>query len=157
MSRNRTRRAGPEDPVRLRFGAKALVASSDRYLLVEERHADGSAFWTLPGGGIHPNESPAAGLRREVREELSCRCLVGDRVTRLPYAHLSLEATVSLYTVFECRLLSEATPDPTEGVFALRWADPADPPAGTLPQVRQTLRSASGREATAGTSPGDWC
>jgi 8-oxo-dGTP pyrophosphatase MutT (NUDIX family) len=143
MSRNRTRGLSPEERVRLRPGAKALVASSDRCLLVEERHADGTPFWTLPGGGVQSHESPVAGLRREVREELSCRCLVGDRVTRHAYVHSSLESTVTLYTVFECRLLSEATPDPTEGVVSVRWVDPADPPPGTLPQVRQTLRCAT--------------
>jgi 8-oxo-dGTP diphosphatase len=128
--------------MRVRRGAKALIPSSDRYLLVAERHADGSPFWTLPGGGVHPHESLAGGLRRELREELSCGCLVGGRVTRLPYVHSSLDSTVSLYTVFECRLLSEATPVPAEGVVAVRWVDPSDPPATTLPQVRQVLQSA---------------
>jgi len=37
---------------RRRRGAKALVATDRRVLLIRERHADGTAFWTLPGGGL---------------------------------------------------------------------------------------------------------
>jgi len=42
------------------------VFSGDRVLLVRER-ADGK--WTLPGGWVDVNDSPAAAVEREIREE----------------------------------------------------------------------------------------
>lgn len=137
----------PDDPptveagrFRLRPGAKALVATDRRVLLVRERHADGEPFWTLPGGGVEAGESVRAALRRELAEELDCGCVVGDRLGTFWYAHSSLPATVSAYAVRACSLLTDPRPVPAEGVGALRWARPADLPARTLPQVRRLAR-----------------
>lgn len=125
--------------VRVRRGAKALLGSS-RALLVKERHADGSTFWTLPGGGVHAHESLQECLARELTEELDCRCRVGGRVSRFWYAHSSLPDTLSLYTVFDCTLGPDGDPAPRDGVLDYRWVEPADPPPATLPQVRHVLR-----------------
>ena len=56
-------------PVPVRRGSKALITAGDRLLLVKERHADGTSFWTLPGGGVEPAESMEAALRRELAED----------------------------------------------------------------------------------------
>ncbi|MBX0322672.1 NUDIX domain-containing protein [Halomicroarcula sp. F13] len=130
-------RAGP---FRLRDGAKGLVTSASKVLLVRERHADGTPFWTLPGGGVHRSECPTEGLRRELAEELNCRAHIGRPVTTFWYAHDSLDDTVSAYTVFDCALLSEPDADQREGVFECRWVDPETLPASTLPQVRHVCR-----------------
>lgn len=129
--------------VRLRSGAKALVTGSEGVLLIRERHADGTPFWTLPGGGVHDHETPAKGLRREMAEELHCTCRVADRVGEFWYAHDSLENVVSRYAVFDCALLSTVAPDREEGIDEHRWAPPTDLPTGTLPQVRQVCRRVS--------------
>ena len=131
-----------EDPSpRLRPAAKALVRSSSAVLLVAERHADGTLYWTLPGGGVHGDESVPEALRRELREELGCRSVVGDRVSSFWYRHTSLENTVSVYSVRECALRSEPRPVRADGVVAVRWVPPTDPPAGTLLQVRTLLEN----------------
>ena len=130
---------GQFDP---RTGAKALVTSDRAVLLVRERHADGSPFWTLPGGGVAAHETPAEGLRRELAEELHCRARVADPVTTFWYAHDSHTAEVSAYTVFDCALLSEPVPNPGEGVFESRWVEPDSVPAATLPQVRYVCERA---------------
>ncbi|WP_324665984.1 NUDIX hydrolase [Haloarcula sediminis] len=119
-----------------RTGAKALVTGDDAVLLVKERHADGSSFWTLPGGGVCSHECPADGLKRELAEELDCRVRIDDPVSTFWYAHDSLAATVSVYTVFDCSLLSRPVPNHDEGVFDARWAEPDALPPATLPQVR---------------------
>lgn len=128
------------DALTVRPGAKALVSNSDKALLIQERHTDGSEFWTLPGGGMHPGESVSETLRRELAEELRCRCVPGDRISTFLYAHASLEDTVSVYAVNECNLLSRPTPTITEGVTDVQWVPPDSLPARTLPQVRRVVQ-----------------
>lgn len=125
-----------------RTGAKALLTSDRRVLLVRERHDDGTPFWTLPGGGVDAGETPREGLRRELHEELCCRSRIGPPVSAFWYAHESLAGTVSRYTVFECSLLTAPEPNRSEGVYETRWVDPQAPPTGTLPQVRLVCRAA---------------
>lgn len=126
--------------VQLRRGVKALVSTAGRVLLVKERHGDGSQFWTLPGGGVEPGESPARALRRELVEELQCRVEITERKTEFWYTHAS-DDRVSLYTVFECALTTVVSPNPVEGVLDYRWAKPADLPPSTLLQVRHLLEN----------------
>ena len=129
-----------------RRGVKALVTGDDAVLLVKEHHAEGTPFWTLPGGGVRPDESLTDGLHRELREELDCHdVVVGDRTTRVWYAHRSRSGVASLYTVFECYTLSEPTPNGTEGIAASRWVRPDTLPPRTLPQVKSICRVAWSR------------
>jgi 8-oxo-dGTP diphosphatase len=127
----------------IRLGTKALIDAGSRVLLVEERHADGSTFWTLPGGGVRAAEAPVDGLRRELAEELRCRAVVGAPIDGFWYSHRSGER-VSWYQVFDCSLTSEPIAHRPEGVLAQRWVDPESPPANTLLPVRQLLRAHSG-------------
>ncbi|WP_254272910.1 NUDIX hydrolase [Haloarcula marina] len=127
----------------IRRGAKALVTSASNVLLVKERHADGTPFWTLPGGGVDPGESPEEGLHRELDEELRCRGRIGRPVTQFWYAHDSLDNTVSAYTVYDCTLLTDPSPVHDEGIYDARWATPSALPSATLPQVRQVCQHAT--------------
>lgn len=133
--------SGPTADCRLRPGAKALVQSSDSVLLVKEYHADGTPFWTLPGGGVQPTETSHEALQRELAEELGCRGAIREPVATVYYAHHSCSRTVSAYRVFDCRLLDPPVPNTAEGIRAVRWVGPESPPAHTLPQVRWLLRT----------------
>jgi len=135
--------AGQFEP---RSGAKALVTSDRAVLLVREHHSDGTPFWTLPGGGVDAHETPAEGLRRELVEELHCRAHIEDPVSTFWYAHDSLDEAISVYTVFDCDLLSAPDPNPDEGVFEACWADPESLPPATLPQVRYLCADAVGAD-----------
>lgn len=135
-------------PLRVRQGVKALVTSTDGVLLVRERHVDGSAFWTLPGGGLQPGESRPDGMRRELAEELCCRSTVGEELTSFRYRHRSHRNAVTDYSVYRCSLLSDPTPVETEGIEACRWVAPAELPVETLPEVRDVLRGGAIRETT---------
>lgn len=126
------------DPV-VRTGAKALVTTESGVLLVKERHADGTPFWTLPGGGSRSDEPLGETLRRELREELDCAARVDDPLTTFWYAHTSRENALSLHAVVSAELLSRPVPVRSEGILECRWVDPASPPAATLPQVRYLL------------------
>lgn len=133
-----------EPRLRVREGVKALVSSVDGVLLVKEEHADGSPFWTLPGGGIAPHETPLEGLQRELEEELRTRVSVRTPVTDFLYKHRSQPNTISRYTVYACTLASDPRPNPAEGIVAHRWVPPRDPPPETLPQVRYVLAKLDG-------------
>lgn len=119
---------------RIRRGVKALVTTPRRVLLIRERHIDGTPFWTLPGGGARQGEPDAATLRRELLEELRCRCTDWSVRDSFLYVHRSFHRTASVYTIFECTLLGEPTPVTGEVVDA-RWFHPSETPPTTLPGV----------------------
>ncbi len=127
-------------PDRVRAGAKVLCRQEGAVLLVQEEHEDGTPFWTLPGGGVHPGEPPWAAAQREVREELQCDVTGGDRVGQMWYRHRSKPATVTQYAVFAGTLVSSPAPNPDQGVRAYRWADVATPPVRTLSCVKGVLQ-----------------
>jgi 8-oxo-dGTP diphosphatase len=123
----------------LRLGAKALVTDRDRVLLVKERRADGSTFWSLPGGGVEPGETLSTCLRREIREEIRCPSTVGERVGRCVYQHTSRPAT-TVYAVFGATIEAEPEPDPAERVVDHAWLSPTDLRPTTLAPVERFLR-----------------
>lgn len=51
---------------------QGAIVVDDRILMIQHRrHADGRAYWTLPGGGIESGETEEDCVRREMREETS--------------------------------------------------------------------------------------
>ena len=50
---------------------QAAIIQDDQLLLLKvwDHTFSGQTFWVIPGGGRHPNETAAACLKREVREE----------------------------------------------------------------------------------------
>lgn len=142
-SATRTKSAGGTDtrycvrsPERFRLGAKAFLTSGDEVLIVKEAHADGRAFWTLPGGGLHPGETLVDCLRREVAEELQCRLRVDGPATLCRYDHRSRHDS-SLYAVFRGSVRSEPVPSRGEGILAAEWVPRTDPPEGLLSPFRR--------------------
>lgn len=122
---------------RHRIGAKALVVDGGEVLLVRERRSDGSAFWTLPGGGLGPDEGVVDGLRRELAEEIRCDAVVGDLVTTCGYDHKSRPTTRTRYLVLECSLTGEPEPNRVEGVVDAGWfTQEALPPTTLAPFER---------------------
>jgi ADP-ribose pyrophosphatase YjhB (NUDIX family) len=132
-----------DESAAIRRGAKAIVSSSSRVLLVRERHSDGETFWTLPGGGVRSQESLVDGLRRELVEELRCDPVVEAPVSSFWYVHRGPPRTCSHYTAFSCSVVAGVCPVRSEGILEVAWVDPAEPPASTLPQVRHLLRDAA--------------
>lgn len=128
----------------LRLGAKGLITARSRVLLIQERHADGSPFWTIPGGGLEANESLLECLRRELDEEIRCGATIGEVLDSYLYTHTSRPVT-TLYAVFETTL--DAAPDPNtdEQIINHAWRTPTDLPATTLEPVAdlitETMRS----------------
>lgn len=124
----------------LRLGAKALITSAEGVLVIEERHADGTPFWTLPGGGIHPCETLGDCVRREVAEELQCRIRVEDTASLCRYVHRS-RPEISLYAVFRGSLLSDPVPNPGEGITDIAWVPRTSPPSNLLSPFRRLFEA----------------
>jgi 8-oxo-dGTP diphosphatase len=111
-----------------------VIVRDGRVLMVHERshRAGGGEWWTLPGGGIEPNETAEQAVRREVLEETG---LVVEEVSYLldtPYP--SGMTSVFAVTVADGEPVLGIAVDGPEAI-GLDWVDlPAVPaPAGTLP------------------------
>jgi 8-oxo-dGTP diphosphatase len=86
----------------------AVIERDDAFLMTRRlagTHLEG--VWEFPGGKCEPDESHAACLEREIREELECAVSVGEEI--LSVAHDYPERTVELH-FFACELIGEPRP-----------------------------------------------
>lgn len=127
----------------IRCAAKALIVNDGKILLNRCRHADGSVYYDLPGGGQHPYETMEQAVMREVREETGCRVAV-CRFAALAeeiYTSAALRERFPDYThrilhIFTARLESEQSEAPTEKDFGMEdsvWLPLAEVPF--LPEI----------------------
>lgn len=70
-----------------RTRAAAVIVRDGRVLMVHEqaRRSGGGEWWTLPGGGIQPGETPEQAVRREVFEETGLVVTDARFVLEMPY------------------------------------------------------------------------
>jgi 8-oxo-dGTP diphosphatase len=92
--------------------AAVVTDDSDRVLVIQRRD---NGAWQLPGGVLELDESPEAGVRREVQEETGVD-VQPERLTGV-YKNMSL-GVVAL--VFRARVIA-GTPAETEESAAVAW------------------------------------
>lgn len=91
-------------PVGKRNAAAVLVTDpGGRVLVVDPTYKDG---WELPGGVVEPDESPGAGARREIAEELGLTIVPG-RLLALDYVSVAADRTEGLIVVFDGGALAD--------------------------------------------------
>jgi mutator protein MutT len=95
----------------------AAVIERDDHFLVTRRlqgvHLAG--MWEFPGGKMHPGESQAAALAREIEEELGTQVDVGELIFQTTHAYKDVEVTLYFLA---CQL--RGTPTPLLGQ-EMRW------------------------------------
>ncbi len=79
-----------------------LIEVGGKILVCQRRRGDWfELMWEFPGGKLQGGEAPAAGLARELREELGVEAVVGEEVfrTRHRYAEMSEEIELIFFVV----------------------------------------------------------
>jgi 8-oxo-dGTP diphosphatase len=122
--------------------AGALISRSSLLVAQRARPPELAGLWELPGGKVAMGESDAAGLARELHEELGVEVVVGDRLG----ADVALNATTTLRAYRVTQTGGALHPNDHR---ALRWVGveeleglpwvPAD--RAWLPELMQALQS----------------
>ena len=76
--------------------------------------------WEFPGGKVEENESPQEALIREIREELDCEIIVGNKLAELEYDYPDFKLRMDLYL---CRLKEGSIPKVLEH-HQIKWISP---------------------------------
>ena len=96
-------------------GVKCLVKNqNNEYLLIKTTYS--GDYWTVPGGGVHRNESLEHAIRREVKEEIGVDITelkqLGSYVSRAEYkkdtVYLYVAKTLQATTAKNLREISKA-------------------------------------------------
>lgn len=85
---------------------KAVIEEAGEVLFVKG-HGE-NAKWDLPGGRIHKDEEPKAGLLRELREEIGVACTLGEVITVLTGFRTS-KRTPFYFIAFAAQLVDDAS------------------------------------------------
>ncbi len=121
----------------------AVIEDAQRFLVT--RRPPGvhlAGLWEFPGGKIDPDESHAAALEREIREELGVEIDVGALAHRT--SHSYPDRTVELY-FYRCTL--RGLPVPQLGQ-EMRWVARGDLPSLGFPPADDELISLLARSET---------
>ena len=108
-----------------RHTARGIVVHQGNILLME-RWRPGLHYFSIPGGGIEPGETPEATVVRELREETSVEVKVGRPVLEMRVGDLSHLLYLCEYISGEPHLpddAPEAQLDAAINRFKPRWVD----------------------------------
>jgi mutator protein MutT len=108
-------------PLVIEVAAGLIRDDAGRYLITQRRRGSHLAgLWEFPGGKVEAGETPAAGLRRELIEELSATFAVGDLVETVRWEYPD---RIVVLHFFDCRL--ESGPIVPREEQAMAWVESA--------------------------------
>ena len=122
-------------PLVIEVTAALVQDPAGRYLITQRRrgsHLEG--LWEFPGGKLEAGESHEAGLRRELREELSADFEVQGLVETVRWEYP--DRTIVLH-FYDCRVAA-GTVEPREAQ-EMRWVAPAELADYEFPPADRTL------------------
>jgi 8-oxo-dGTP diphosphatase len=112
----------------------AVIEREDEFLLtLRPAGSHLAGHWEFPGGKVHPSETHAEALRREIFEELDAVAHVRDLVHTVTHAYP--EKSVELF-FYRCELAGE--PKPMLGQ-QMRWVSRADLAGLPFPEADRDL------------------
>lgn len=126
------------------FGVCALVDNeAGHILLVRHSYQKG---WHLPGGGVDAAEPPAAAILRELKEEVGLLRSEPPEFVGLFTRKIGwVTNVIALYRVKGAAIDFK----PNFEIREIQWADPANPPAGTVGGARRRLVELCNKESPA--------
>ena len=102
----------------------AVILDKVGRILVAQRPYSETSYksykWEFPGGKVEENESPKEALIREIREELDCEIIVGNKLTELEYDYPDFKLKMDL---FLCHLKEGNLPKAMEH-NRIKWISP---------------------------------
>ena len=101
----------------------AIVRRRDEILILKRAIGAMTGAWYIPGGSLEENESPEAGVRREIREETQLE-VESARLFRV-WEYGQDESTPAVGITFICDVAPDAEPRINEEHSAARWVTPA--------------------------------
>lgn len=122
--------------------AGALLDGQGRVLIAQRpagKHMEGE--WEFPGGKLHAEETPLAGLRRELVEELGITVRQADWLASCQHDYPDRRVLLELWAVTEF----DGQPQSLDGQ-ALRWVKLSDlDSAGLLPADKPLVAALLGK------------
>ena len=104
----------------------AVILDKVGRILVAQRPYSETSYksykWEFPGGKVEENESPKEALIREIREELDCEIIVGNKLTELEYDYPDFKLKMDL---FLCHLKEGNLPKAMEH-NQIKWISPKE-------------------------------
>jgi 8-oxo-dGTP diphosphatase len=105
-----------------------VVVDAQGRVLIGRRAGDPHAgLWDVLGGFLEPGESPEAGLRRELREEIGVECTVGRYLGGFVDAYGD-DGDATLNLAYESRIVA-GEPRAADDVSELAWFAPSELPS----------------------------
>ncbi|MBN1307321.1 MAG: (deoxy)nucleoside triphosphate pyrophosphohydrolase [Chitinispirillaceae bacterium] len=101
----------------------AVIERGERFLAARRKpQQSNGGLWEFPGGKVHPDETPASALRREIDEELGVAITIRKKLAAVfwEYPRISIELIP-----FICTIASTSGPQPLEHA-ELRFVLPAE-------------------------------
>lgn len=76
----------------------AIIERNGRVLICQRRPCQWHSLkWEFPGGKLEAGETPRAGLRRELEEELGIQAVIGSEIVRYEYCYAGRDPILLMF------------------------------------------------------------
>ena len=122
----------------------AIILKDNKILFTKRAIEPLKGEWDLPGGFLELDETAEAGLKREMKEELSVDIKIGDYIGSFVDRYAGMEWTINCYYFAK---IIKGRPKPADDVAGIDWFDLKKTPKlafehgeAVIKKVRQILK-----------------